>query len=136
MAKRWLESNRSQALKLLGIQTLLLMFLTLAVYGMVNLRFSVSFMLGGWVSLFPAWIFTLVFFKDYHPSAARKIVSRFYWGEVFKLLMIACLFMLAVTWVKLALPAFMTGLFLTQMGTWLAPILFLMQSKPKKHKGN
>lgn len=123
--KIWFKSTPLQALSLVALTTfsvLIAAFITALWRGMPS---GLSVAIGGMVSVLPNVWFTYALFKDMRPSAARRIVRRFYVNECVKLSLMAGLFLGLAHWLPLKTEAFVIGFVIAQMGVWLAPVLLL-----------
>ncbi|MBS0352117.1 MAG: ATP synthase subunit I [Proteobacteria bacterium] len=85
---------------------------------------AVSALLGGLAAILPCLYFAHRFFSATHARQVNRIIRTFYWGELTKLLLSACL-VIAVTkvWPKVEMIPFMSDYAAAYFSFWLAPLI-------------
>jgi len=85
---------------------------------------AVAGIMGGVICVLPNVCFALIAFRYAGASAAKQIVSAFYWAEAMKLVCTAALFAGVFYWGHFAPLPLLIGYMSAQCGFWLAPIVF------------
>jgi len=120
---------KRQALRLIVLQGLIALLISLVNALFVGKIAAYAGLVGGLICVLPNICFAHVAFKHGGARAAKQIVSSFYWAEAIKLLLTAALFAGAFYWGSLywkhfpALPL-LVGYISAQCGFWLAPMVF------------
>lgn len=85
--------------------------------------------LGGLICAVPQALLARWVFAYYRANASKRIVQKFYLGELFKLLFTGLLFVAALLkWPNHA-PELLLGFFSAQLGFWFAPYLVKLRVK-------
>jgi ATP synthase protein I len=85
--------------------------------------------LGGLICAVPQALLARWLFAYYRASASKRIVQKFYLGELFKLLFTGLLFVGALLkWPNQA-PELLLGFISAQLGFWFAPYLVKLRVK-------
>ena len=111
------------ALRLMGLQALVVIFVALA-WGFSGFYAVLSALLGGAVCILPNSYFAHRFFASGRKnSEPNKIVHAFYKGELVKLLMSAGLLLIIFIEFQIKMLPFLSGFVGATMGIWLMPLL-------------
>lgn len=122
LKKEALTSTLKQIFWLLITSGVLVVFVALLLFMVLNFATGMSFIAGGVASLIPSAYQGISLFKEKHATAANRIVKRFYRAEVAKFLFIGCLFILLMHWMAFNVLCFVMGFLLAQLGIW--PLVF------------
>lgn len=106
--------GRLQAFLALVLQGILLVVVSLGLWN-ISYQYAYSFLLGGSISFLANGYFIYRFFRISGANALAKILANFVWGEFFKLLLIAALFLLIVRSVSIVPLVFLLGFIVAQL---------------------
>ena len=124
-----MQSERQNALKLVAIQTLVVVLLSL-LFLFSSRQSAYSVLLGGFCSVLPSIYFAYRLFRYVGARMAKQAVGAFYFGEVVKLAMIALLSILVFKFIPIQPLSFFVGFIVAQLAFWIAPnFLSIGQSK-------
>ncbi len=128
MSRLALQVTRTQVRRWFLVQTSILILAALGVLYVKGFFWAKSFGLGGLLCMLPQWVFAYMWLRYYKASAASKLVSVFYIGEVIKLFLTCALFIVVVKYIPINLISGITGFMIAQVAFWIAP---LFSFKPK-----
>lgn len=118
-----LQQKRVIALRWVGIQVAAVILVGL-LFGIIQgFPIAGSVGLGGLVIILPTLFFALYFLRQSSAQEPKRIVSRFYRGEILKLGFTGLLFVLVFVWLPVSPLGFFAGLFSAQFAWWLAPYI-------------
>jgi ATP synthase protein I len=106
-------------------QLIIILIAGLLAFCLGNLHALISAILGGLVCFVPGLLFAIYFFRYKGAQQTSKIVSAFYLGEVFKLILTGVLFVVVFINYKINPSAFFITFIAVQMLYWLAPWLIV-----------
>lgn len=118
--------------RLLGIQLLTSVLISLGLLLIFGEREAISAMLGGLIAIVPSALFARKLFRYQGARAARQIVNSFYVGEALKILSSIILFTLVFVLFKIIPLAFFSTYIVVLMNYWFAPLIFAnKQNRPE-----
>jgi ATP synthase protein I len=109
--------------RLLGIQLLTSILISIVLLLSYGKKEAISAMLGGLVAIVPSALFARKLFRYQGARAAQEIVKSFYLGEALKILSSIILFTLIFLLFDIAPLAFFITYITVLMSHWLAPLL-------------
>lgn len=109
--------------KLLAVQLLLCLLVTIVVLISFGEHQSLSALLGGLVAFLPSMLFARKCFRYQGARAARQIVRNFYVGEFLKIFSSILLFTLVFILYEVAPLAFFLTYIAILMTHWFAPLI-------------
>lgn len=109
--------------RLLTIQLVLCILVSLSVWLLLGRHQAVSVLLGGIVAWLPSAIFAKKFFHYQGASAAKKIVKSFYIGEFLKIISSVILFTLVFLLYEVNPLAFFLTYILVVFTHWFSPLI-------------
>jgi len=118
-----LHITRSQINRWFLVQFLAIIIATISFLWLQGPFFAQSIFLGGLLCMLPQWLFARLWLAYYKASAAPKIIRMFYVGEVIKLLLTSCLFVLTLIYIPINPIACLSGFMIAQVAFWMAPLL-------------
>lgn len=124
MSRAALHITRSQVNRWFLVQLLAILLAMVVFLLLKGHFFAHSVFLGGLLCLVPQWLFARVWLAYYKASAAPKLIRMFYVGEVFKLLLTGCLFVLMLKYVAMTTIGCLIGFIIAQLAFWLAPLIW------------
>lgn len=130
MSRAALQITRSQVNRWFLVQALAIVLAAISFLLFQGLFFAKSVFLGGLLCLLPQWVFAQLWLAYYKASAAPKLVTMFYVGEVIKLLLTGVLFVLLFKYVSIDAIRCLIGFMIAQVTFWMAPLLWL--KRPEK----
>lgn len=110
--------------RLLGVQFLVSLLISLIFWLVEGRQQAISAVLGGIVAIVPIALFAKKLFYYQGARAARQIVKSFYWGEALKIGSTIVLFALVFTLVKITPFAFFFTYIVALLCYWFAPLIF------------
>jgi ATP synthase protein I len=123
------ERGGKAAFRLIKAQLVFTLLATSIAYLLSGLHGSVSFLLGGLISVLPNACFALILFRHNGAVNARQIASTFYKGEAVKWVLTVGLFTLAFKYMNVVPMVSIIGFIVVQMTFWFAP--FIIDNKNK-----
>ncbi|WP_234802469.1 MULTISPECIES: ATP synthase subunit I [Legionella] len=118
--------------RMLGIQLLTSVLISLVLLLIFGKKEAMSALLGGMVAIVPSALFARKLFQYQGARAARQIVKGFYLGEALKIVSSVILFALVFMLFKIAPLAFFFTYIVVLMNYWLAPLIFAnKQNRPE-----
>ncbi|WP_432455278.1 MULTISPECIES: ATP synthase subunit I [unclassified Agarivorans] len=120
---------RRKALYYVIFQTSFVVLLTLNSGFFFNKDIAISVLLGGIIFLLPNSLFTLMAFRFVGATKQKQVVTSFYLGEVVKLSLIAILFVLVFTLLKVEPLALLLGFVLSSLTQWTASIFLTKKNR-------
>lgn len=121
-----MKNERQNALKLVAIQALVVVLLSL-LFLISSTKSAYSVLLGGFCSVIPSIYFAHKLFKYVGARMAKRAIGAFYLGEVVKLAMIAVLSILVFKFIPIAPMSFFAGFIVAQLAFWIAPNIIVMR---------
>lgn len=119
-----LQSMREGASRLLLLQLLFTLIITVIAAMVAGISVAYSALVGGSVCVLANLFFVKHFFAYSGARAGQKIVTMMFVAEIIKLSMTAILFVLSITlWHVKPLP-FLIAYFIVQSSCWLSPWIF------------
>ncbi len=119
MYEKRLPLCKKQFYQLVGLELLGLSLMSAITWIFYDIKITGSFFIGGMACLVPNAYQAKKFFKEVFARNAAKIVTRLYYTELLKFVVIAVLFILLMRWHQFSVLAFVVGFLLTTMGGWL-----------------
>ncbi|CEG62380.1 ATP synthase subunit I [Legionella micdadei] len=118
--------------RMLGIQLLTSVLISLSLLLIFGKREAMSALLGGIVAIIPSALFARKLFYYRGARAARQIVKGFYLGEALKIVSSIILFTLIFLLVRITPLAFFFTYIVVLMNYWFAPLIFAnKQNRPE-----
>lgn len=125
------RSARSVAYRLVGLQGLVVILIAMG-FAISGKAAALSALCGGVACVLPSFYFARNLFATTSARAVKKIIKRFFLGELFKLAFSVTLMILMVRFLPVLLLPLLVGFVGAQFGFWLAPI-FLMGNSTKSN---
>lgn len=119
-----MKQERQHIYRLILLQTIALLAISLFVAGIANSHTAISVWLGGCCCLIPTFYFAHQFFRHLGARHARQTMQIFYVGEVIKLIFTGCLCVFVFKFIPIQPLAFFIGFITTQFMFWCAPIVY------------
>jgi len=117
------QSGLFDALALMGLQALVVVFVALA-WGLSSFHAMLSVLLGGAVCILPNCYFAMRFFTSgQNSNEPNKIVQSFYKAGIVKLLMTAGFALIIFTELHVYILPFISGFVVATLGLWWTPLL-------------
>lgn len=113
-------------LKIIGLQAALVL-LAAIICVPFNPLWVPSILLGGLVSIIPTLYFAWRFFASVKRGQLKYILRALYLGEFVKLLIVAVLSAVVVSFLKVNILSFMIGFVVSYLAFWIVPIWFCQQ---------
>jgi len=113
--------GRQLALKQLIVMTSAVFFYALVSYFTWGIAATKSVLIGGAVGIFPNIIFALNAFRYAGAKSSQKVISAFYSGEKYKIVLTAILFALTFKFITIEPIPFFTSFCLVALIPLLAP---------------
>lgn len=123
MPKHMLAPARAEALRLVGLQVVVVVAISLLFLFFQGVRAGSSAFLGGLAGVLPSLYFARKLFSLARVRTAQKIIKDFYIGELAKLALSVGLCVLMLTLLKPDVFPFFIGFMGALMGFWLAPLM-------------
>ena len=118
-----LQSKRIIALRWISIQVAAVLAICLILWMFPGFHVGWSAGLGGLVCIVPSAFFAFYFLRQSSARDPKRIIRRFYIGEIIKLGFTGLLFVLVFVWLPVSALGFFIGLFTAQFTWWLAPFI-------------
>ena len=110
--------------RLLKVQLLVSVLISLGLGLIFSKREALSAMLGGLVAIIPSALFARRLFRHQGARAAQQIVKGFYLGEALKILSSVFLFAMVFLLFRISPLAFFLTYIVVLMSYWFAPLIF------------
>jgi ATP synthase protein I len=123
-----MKQERQQIYKIISIQTISLILLSLIVVVVGSLSAAYSVLLGGICCVLPSLYFAFQLFRNNGARAAYLTVQTLYVGEIIKLLFTGCLCVFVFKFIPIQPLAFFCGFLATQFIFWCAPAVYRFRS--------
>ncbi len=124
MVNKLASRGRSTAYKLIGLQALAVLAVSLIFFLAIGTQAGYSALLGGVISIVPNFVFATLAFRNAGASAAKEVLGDFFKGEALKLVLVIVLFWVVFNTLDvLYLPLFVTYA-LAIVLHWLSPLIF------------
>ena len=121
MKNQLTKKGRQLAFKQLMVMTISVLLYALISYFKWGYVFAESVLLGGALALLPNVLFAFNAFKYAGAKSSQKVLSAFYSGEKYKIVLTAVLFALTVKFIAIEPIAFFTSFCLVALIPLLAP---------------
>jgi len=116
--------GRSLAYKLIGMQTVAVLIVSVIFFLANGSKDGYSALLGGVISIVPNFVFATLAFRNAGASAAKEVLGDFFRGEALKLILVIVLFWVVFNLLDVRyLPLFVTYA-LAIVLHWLSPLIF------------
>lgn len=109
------------------LQIVFTLILALSALVFFGKQTAASVILGGFVAIVPALVFTRKFFHHQGARAAKQIVKAFYLAEGIKLILSVILFALVFIFIKVQAFAFFLTYIVVILTHWLSPLFIMNQ---------
>lgn len=126
--ERPLLSGKKQIHQMLWLELLALSVISMFLLMFHPISVAGSFFIGGLTCLVPNLYQATSFFKEPFARAAVRTVTRLYFAELLKFVVIAAVFIVLMHWQGLNVLAFVIGFLLIEIGVWMV-LPILMQIK-------
>ena len=114
---------QSVVYKFILLQIIVSILLALFVWLVADFRASYSVATAGLICVISNSFFTSRVFRHRGARAAKHFLFAFLSGEILKLVLLGCLFIIAVSYLHILIGPFLLGLFVNLFIFWLAPFI-------------
>lgn len=122
------EKWASNAYRLIGLQVIVLMFITIG-WWLAGLQEAKSALLGGSACILPNLYFAYRFFSHMHDKEAKQIVKAFLGGEFLKLTISVILLLFMLIKLQTSIFPLFSGFLGAHLGLWLTPLLAMNKAR-------
>lgn len=116
--------NQKKALKLIGVQTCILLLMAVIIFLGWDITYAFSAVVGGSIALIPSLIFIYYAFRFCGAQSIKMVTQSFYRGQSLKLLTTFALFSIAFKWMNVLVEPLLLTFILMLFTHWLAPFYF------------
>jgi F0F1-type ATP synthase assembly protein I len=122
-----MKQERKNIYRLILVQAIGLVLVSLLIAGIATPRTAVSVLLGGSCCLLPTFYFAYQLFRHARARAAYQAVQTLYIGELVKLIFMGCLCVFVFKFIPINPLAFFIGFLATQFMFWCAPVIYRLR---------
>ena len=122
-----MKQERKNIYRLMLVQAVGLVLVSLLVAGFTTPHLAISLLLGGCCCLIPTFYFAYQLFRHARARAAYQAVQTLYVGELVKLVFTGCLCVFVFKFIPINPLAFFVGFLATQFMFWCAPVIYRLR---------